>query len=78
MSNTCPTVRVKADNEQGFIVINESDFDEAEHELLYPTDSEGVKVMTAGQLRDALTAKGIDIPVGAKKADLRALLDAPQ
>ena len=26
-----PTIRVKADNEQGYIVINESDFDEKEH-----------------------------------------------
>lgn len=29
MSDTCPTVKVKADNEQGFVVINESDFDPA-------------------------------------------------
>lgn len=26
--DTCPTVKIKADNEQGFIVINEEDFDE--------------------------------------------------
>lgn len=29
--NTCPTVRVKCDNEQGFYVINESDFDPEIH-----------------------------------------------
>lgn len=28
-----PTVRIKADNEEGYIVINESDYDELEHEL---------------------------------------------
>jgi hypothetical protein len=27
MENTCPTVKIAADNEQGFVVINESDFD---------------------------------------------------
>lgn len=33
MSQTCATVKVAADNEQGFIVINEADFDAAVHEL---------------------------------------------
>jgi hypothetical protein len=31
MSDTCQTVRIAADNEQGFIVINETDFDSAVH-----------------------------------------------
>lgn len=34
MDNTCPTVRVKADNDDGYAVINESDFDPAKHEML--------------------------------------------
>lgn len=29
----CPTVRVKFDNEQGYYVINEADFDAAKHTL---------------------------------------------
>ena len=29
----CPTVKVKCDNEQGFIIINESDFDKCDHVL---------------------------------------------
>lgn len=33
MSDTTPTVKVKADNEQGFYLLNESDFDAAVHEL---------------------------------------------
>lgn len=33
MSNTCPTVKVKADNEQGFAVIDEHAFDPTKHEL---------------------------------------------
>jgi hypothetical protein len=38
--------------------------------------SEGAKKATVAELREALTAKGIEIPEGAKKADLQALLDA--
>ena len=33
---TCPVVRVKANNEQGFTEINESDFDDAKHERFEP------------------------------------------
>jgi len=32
--------------------------------------------LSVAQLKEALTAKGIEIPAGAKKADLQALLDA--
>lgn len=39
---------------------------------------EGAKKATVAELREALTAKGIDIPEGAKKAELQALLDAAQ
>jgi len=38
-------------------------------------ESEGGQ-LTVAQLKEALTAKGIEIPAGAKKADLQALLDA--
>ncbi len=31
MNETCPTVKVKASNAQGFVVINESDFDAKVH-----------------------------------------------
>lgn len=45
-----------------------------------PADDEpdGTKKATVAELREALTAKGIAIPEGAKKADLQALLDAAQ
>lgn len=33
MNETLPTVRVKADNDHGFAVINESDFDPKKHTL---------------------------------------------
>lgn len=32
----CPTVKIKADNDSGFIVINEEDFDKKNHELYVP------------------------------------------
>jgi hypothetical protein len=43
MSETCPTVKVKSANpehEQGFIVINESDFDAATQELFVEPDAD--------------------------------------
>jgi hypothetical protein len=33
MENTVETVKIEADNEQGFIVINKSDYDENAHTL---------------------------------------------
>lgn len=39
-------------------------------------ESEGGSNLSVAQLKEALTAKGIEIPAGAKKADLQALLDA--
>lgn len=77
MYQTCPTVKVKADNEQGFVVINESDFDK-ETQMLFGDESEGVKKLSVAEIRDALTAKGVEIPEGAKKAELQALLDASE
>ena len=74
MSQTCPTVRIKADNEQGFAVINESDFDAKAHEAFDATEDH--KSATVAELKEALTAKGVEIPAGAKKAELQALLDA--
>lgn len=75
MFGPCPVVRIKYDNQEGFCEINESDFDAAKHEL-FDADLEGAKKATVAELREALTAKGIEIPEGAKKAELQALLDA--
>ena len=66
------TVKITdADCAGGFRIIDKAD--------LQPTDSvinasEGLSV---GELRDALTAKAIEIPEGAKKSDLQTLLDNP-
>ena len=37
--STCPTVRIKANNEQGFVVINESDFESDKNELYTGSDA---------------------------------------
>jgi hypothetical protein len=73
-----PTICIKSDpsedNPLGFVIINESDFDADKHELF---DAEPVaKPLTIAELRDALTARGIEFDPSAKKADLQALLDA--
>lgn len=36
----CPTVRVKGDNEQGFVIINEEDFNSEVHELFEEASEE--------------------------------------
>lgn len=70
------TVKVKAwSAEQGdFVLINKDDFDPEKHELF---DDAGAKKadLTVDQLKEALTAKGVEIPAGAKKADLIELLE---
>lgn len=76
-SQTCSTVRVKSDaNEQGFIVINESDFDPDQHALFGEDTISIATPMTIAQMREVLTSKGISFAPDAKKADLRALLEA--
>lgn len=41
-------------------------------------EPEGAKKATVAELRAALEAKGVEVPEGAKKADLQALLEAAQ
>jgi hypothetical protein len=73
------TVNVKPwGKDQGdFVVINEEDFDPSKHELLDGSapSSDGGKGPTAAELKEALTAKGIDFKGNASKAELQALLD---
>lgn len=73
------TIKVKAwGEEQGdFVVINEEDFNPDFHSLLdedEPNDKPS-KGLNVEQLKEALAAKGIEVPEGAKKADLAKLLD---
>lgn len=64
-------------NDQGdHVLINEADFNPDFHEPFEAPTVDKTKAPTVDELRAALTEKGIDIPDGAKKGDLKALLDA--
>lgn len=41
----CPTVKVKCDNEQGFMIINESDFNKNKHKL-FSEDNQSSKKLS--------------------------------
>lgn len=72
--SSCPTIRIKSDVDwTPFFVINAEDFDQERHEK-YDEESDELRgAMKVAELRAALEARGIAIPEGAKKADLRAL-----
>lgn len=75
MSEICETVVVLADNEQGCMTINKSDFDANVHVLV---DAEGDtdKAMTKAELHTALDEKGIEYKNSMSKAELQELHDA--
>ena len=78
---TPKTIKVQpwGEGQGDHVVINEADFDSKFHKLLDEAGSAGGKAsdgLGVAELRAALEAKGIEIPEGAKKADLKALLDA--
>lgn len=63
---------VKADNEHGYMIINESDFDAEVHQLFgVETD----KAMSKAELQTALTEKGIEHKPAMSKAELQAMLE---
>jgi hypothetical protein len=69
------TVKVKPwGKDQGdHVVIDEADFVEGQHELYVegePDDGD----LTVPEIKEKLTAAGIEFPAGAKKSDLLALL----
>lgn len=46
----CPVVKVKFDNEQGYYLLNESDFDESKHELFTePSETENPQTEDIGK-----------------------------
>lgn len=71
---SCPTVKVKCDNEQGFYIINnyDYDFDKDSHELFESSNEikKGSKAWYAAQLTNA----GIDFDVDAPLKKLKELL----
>ena len=62
---------VDADLESGFRIINSQDLTDTDVVI------DASSGLTVAELREALAARGIDIPEGAKKPELQALLDAP-
>lgn len=75
----CKVVRVESKPHAqygGFYELNESDFNPKVHTLF--SEKEDEKKAGIADLREALTAKGIPIPEGAKKAELQALLSASE
>lgn len=83
MNDTMETINVKPwGKDQGdFVVINKADFDPKVHELLdaseeNPDAANKPADLTAAQIKEQLTAKGIEFKGNASKADLLALLDA--
>lgn len=75
MFGTCPVVRIKFDNPEGFCEINESDFDASKHQLLDETtaDTNSDGKVTAAELKAALAAAGVAFKSNASKGDLQAL-----
>lgn len=77
---TVKTIKVMpwGDDQGDFVLINEDDFDASVHqryeEGAKKAGTQG-KAPTVDELKAALAEKGIEIPEGAKKADLQALLD---
>ncbi|SDX13154.1 HeH/LEM domain-containing protein [Variovorax sp. YR634] len=75
-------IKIKPSHEsQGpFVLINEGDFDPKKHELYEEPIPEGAKKASDGlkveDLKAELEKRKVEIPEGAKKADLAALLDA--
>ncbi|MGA3803693.1 HeH/LEM domain-containing protein [Ralstonia nicotianae] len=66
---------VTDENPLGYIVINETDLSE-DHEVFGEEGAKKAdKALSVADLKAALAEKGVEIPEGAKKADLQALLD---
>lgn len=73
--DTCETIKVKPwGTDQGeYVEINAEDFNEATHELFDEDDLEDGK-LTVAEMKAKLTELGVEIPKGAKRSDLVALL----
>lgn len=70
-----PTVRIQHPDVPGGMVINARDFDPELHQRFgAAADKGGLERLTVKQLTAKLEAAGVEIPEGAKKADLIALL----
>lgn len=60
---------------RGFQIIDAAFMPEGYENPADDGEPDGAKKATVAELRTALEAKGVEVPEGAKKADLQALLD---
>lgn len=74
--SSLPTVKVNADNEQGYMIVNESDFDSNTQTIFGSEAKDEKPAMSKTELQAALDAKGIAHKPAMSKADLAALLDS--
>lgn len=74
------TIKVKpwGEGQGDHVLINEEDFNPEFHALLDAAEPAKPKAPSIEELRVALTEKGIEFSADAKKADLKALLDAAE
>lgn len=66
------------DDQGEFVLINKEDFDASVHKRYDEGAKKAAtqpKAPSVEDLKAALAAKGVEVPEGAKKADLQALLD---
>jgi len=60
----CPTVKIKADNDDGFSILNESDFDESKHELFAGDEGDSKPGDGNGGKKGKNKGKGDSKPAG--------------
>ena len=71
------TIKVKpwGEGQGDFVLINAEDFDPELHVRLDAADTNGDGKVSIAEIRNALTAKGIEFDPKAKKPELQALLE---
>ena len=74
MSDVCETVAVKADNDDGYMIINKSDV--TKDHVVIGGEPEAPKTGSKADLQAQLTAAGIEFETDANKPALQKLLDA--
>lgn len=83
-SDTCPTVVVKAENEGGCMIINESDFDDTIHELFDEAVSiePPIEEWLASLSREELTAEaekhGIEVGNMKNKTIIKQIVESSE
>lgn len=76
----CPTVKVKCDNDQGFYIINESDFNKENHELFTgkPKKETIIKEGTKAWYALKLTDLNVEFKVTQSAKELKELFESSE